>query len=309
MAIPKRKIKAFFGIPNFVQLFPPPKLGAYSYFEGADQFPFDYKNRNHSKINAWWLAECSLLAYAEEREINSVLDKLYKNQKHSFFWLNSDSTNTQGFGVETEGYVIIAFRGTEFPPPRQLIRSPKELIDVVEDIRTDIKDIEPTLISTGMPIFKVPVHPGFAGALQSIWQPLKNIIDSVGSKPIWLTGHSLGGAIATLLAYQLSTDRIAALYTFGSPCVGTSVFTHAFDDKGLQDKTYRYQRGDDAIAKALVLGGMDYKHVGQSFPLVGGTQSGELEELAYKVIGVIFGLNQLDHAPILYSYSCWNEIP
>jgi hypothetical protein len=308
MADPKRKIKSFFGIPNFVQLFPPPKNGTYHYFEDAEQFPFDHQNLHHSKVNAWWLAECSLLAYAEEQEIKLVVDKLYADQEHSFFWLNSDNTNTQGFGVETEEYVIIAFRGTEFPPPNQLIRSPKEFIDIVKDIQLDIQKIKPDTVSTGIPLFDVPVHPGFTKALQSVWQSLQNKLGSINSKPIWLTGHSLGGAIATLLAYQLPAERIAALYTFGSPCVGTSVFAQAFSDKGLQDKTFRYQRGDDAIAKGLLLAGMDYQHVGPPFQLKGGTQNGEIEGLVNKAIGLLFGLNPLDHAPILYSNSCWNEI-
>ena len=45
--------------------------------------------------------------------------------------------------------------------------------------------------------------------------------DSLKDKPLFITGHSLGGALATIAAKKLSHEGgIAACYTFGSPRVG-----------------------------------------------------------------------------------------
>jgi hypothetical protein len=64
------------------------------------------------------------------------------------------------------------------------------------------------------------VHAGFSGALKKIWPRL---VLSLGEREgrLLYTGHSLGGALATLAATLVSPD---ALYTFGSPRVGDARF-------------------------------------------------------------------------------------
>jgi triacylglycerol lipase len=312
MAKPIRKVKTFVGFPDFSHLFPPPKVGTHHYFEGGTSFSFTPNTPQHSHVNAWWMAEFSLLAYSERQQTEQILKSLFSTQKYSFFWLNSEGTalgnNTQGFGLETDNYVIIAFRGTEFPPPSTTFKAPRELLDIIADIRTDIEKLTPQTISEGTPTFDTPVHPGFAKALQSIWPQLQDRLTHFDTKPIWLTGHSLGGAIATLLAY-LVPERVAALYTFGSPCVGTADFVQSFNSKGLQEKTFRYLHGNDAVAKALELFTSHYQHVGTLFTLDAGMRRGLITQMLNVLLGSTVGVNQLDHAPIFYSYECWNAIP
>jgi len=303
-----KQIKTFLGFPNFSQLFPPPETGMYRYFEGADKFPFDFNAIHHSSINAWWMAEYSLLVYCEKPEVEQVLNDLLGQQNYSLFWVNSDDTNTQGFAVITKDYVLITFRGTEFPRPTSILKSPSELRDIGADILTGIKKLPPQIINNGTPTFENPVHPGFATAFQSIWPQLQNIISKSDSKPIWLTGHSLGAAIATLLAEQIA-DRVNGLYTFGSPCVGDSAFTRSFETKyRLGDKTFRYVHGNDAVPVAFTLLNKDYQHVGQLFHLDAGIRRGVFAQLMNLALASTIKLNQFDHAPILYSYECWNKI-
>lgn len=65
------------------------------------------------------------------------------------------------------------------------------------------------------------VHKGFANSLDSIWdQFLAGIFDTnTGQQPIWFTGHSLGGALATLAAWRAHSEGfdVAGCMTFGAP--------------------------------------------------------------------------------------------
>lgn len=309
MATPLRKVGSVLGVPNVSSLFPPPDHSIYRYFEGVDKYPFEPNVSQHSPQNAWWLAECSLLTYCEENEVNRTLAKLFHGQKFTLTWLDAPETNTQGFAFAAPEYVIIAFRGTEFPRPTSVLKSPFEIRDIVDDIQTDIQRLPPTKITLCTPVFDIPVHPGFADALQSVWSQVQGVIAHAGNKPIWLTGHSLGGAIAALLAYQIP-ERVAGLYTFGSPCVGNSEFVKAFNTKKhLPEKTYRYVHGNDAIANGLPLLGMDYHHVGQLKQLDAGLRRGVVAQIVNLAIVHTIKFNQFDHAPIIYSYECWNAIP
>lgn len=309
MATPLRKIDSVLGVPIVTRLFPPPDNSIYRYFDGADNYPFEPNATQHSPQNAWWLSECSLLTYCEEKDVSRTLAELYRDQTFTLTWLEAPETNTQGFAVATPDYVIIAFRGTEFPKPTTILKSPSEIRDIVNDIQTDIQRLLPTKITHGLPFFDIPVHPGFADALQSVWSQVQDVIIHAGNKPIWLCGHSLGGAIATLLAYQLP-ERITGLYTFGSPCAGSSAFVEDFNTKKhLGEKTYRYVHGNDAIANGLLLLGMDYHHVGQLKQLDAGLRRGVIAQIVNLAIVHTIKLNQFDHAPIIYSYECWNAIP
>lgn len=294
-------------IATLSQLFPPPQQGTYEYFEGASSYPFDPNTTDLSAVNAWWMAELSLLVYSERHEVEQILYEHFPASKLAFFWLESNKTNTQGFGIETDDYVVIAFRGTEFPHPSDVIKTPQELLDIIADIQTDIQRLSPLPVTEGAPTFNVPVHPGFAQALQRVWEQIQVRL-TANTKPLWLTGHSLGAAIATLLAYQLP-ERVKALYTFGSPCVGTIAFVNSFNEKGLGAKTYRYLHGKDAVANVLEKSPLLYDHVGQLIKLDAGERRGMLLQAVNTVFGSITNINLLDHPPILYSYECWNAIP
>ena len=50
-------------------------------------------------------------------------------------------------------------------------------------------------------------------------------------KKVYITGHSLGGALAILAAYdlaQLYATRTFVIYTFGCPRIGNHVFSDAY---------------------------------------------------------------------------------
>jgi hypothetical protein len=80
---------------------------------------------------------------------------------------------------------------------------------------------------------------------------MKNLADQ-GCR-IWLTGHSLGAALATLAADRF--QDVQGLYTFGSPRVGDRQF-----QKNFQLRAYRVVNGDDIVARVPPKG--IYRHVG-----------------------------------------------
>ncbi|KAA8490759.1 Lipase [Porphyridium purpureum] len=84
------------------------------------------------------------------------------------------------------------------------------------------------------------VHAGFGEAYVSVHQDvivLVQLLLLAKERPVFVAGHSLGGALATLCAYHLSKvsqesvrDKIV-LVTCGSPRVGNSAFAHHFHER------------------------------------------------------------------------------
>jgi triacylglycerol lipase len=66
------------------------------------------------------------------------------------------------------------------------------------------------------------VHGGFAKAFAGAWDTLGPRLEAL-KVPLFISGHSLGGALATLATARLSRPPIAT-YTFGSPRVGNQTF-------------------------------------------------------------------------------------
>lgn len=87
------------------------------------------------------------------------------------------------------------------------------------------------------------VHQGFFCALEAELNPRLHY-----DKPVYITGHSLGGAIALLEADRLSECdvEIKEVVVFGNPMVGALSFKEQYEKK-LSEKTTRYVNGDDIV--------------------------------------------------------------
>ncbi|KAG2437137.1 hypothetical protein HYH02_011393 [Chlamydomonas schloesseri] len=90
---------------------------------------------------------------------------------------------------------------------------------------------------------------------------------------LWLTGHSLGGALATLSALDLTIQglTIGGVYTFGSPRVGDDRFRIMYEKTGLADVTWRFVHRNDAIPQVPPKGLGNFQHVVPSTMLEGGS--------------------------------------
>merc|ERR1719253_1400648 len=78
------------------------------------------------------------------------------------------------------------------------------------------------------------VHRGFQGALMAVYDEVVEAVSEIQQSQcssLWFTGHSLGGAMATLLAAEyrvMYSELPIALCTFGSPRVGNERFASCY---------------------------------------------------------------------------------
>ncbi|KAF3555335.1 hypothetical protein F2Q69_00015799 [Brassica cretica] len=169
--------------------------------------------------------------------------------------------------------LVIAFRGTEQTKWKDL-QTDLMLVPVglnPERIGGDFKE-------------EVQVHSGFLSAYDSVRIRIISLlkiaigyIDDVAEHEdkwhVYVTGHSLGGALATLLAIELASSQLAkrgaitvTMYNFGSPRVGNKKFADVYNQK-VKD-SWRVVNHRDIIPTVPRL--MGYCHVAHPVYLAAG---------------------------------------
>lgn len=99
----------------------------------------------------------------------------------------------------------------------------------------------------------VRFHQGFMDAYFAIRKPLLEAIKQYPDYSLTITGHSLGGAIATIAALDLQynitqhTGQAIALYTFGAPRVGNPALINSFRQR--VPRSYRFVYGWDIVTR------------------------------------------------------------
>lgn len=103
---------------------------------------------------------------------------------------------------------------------------------------------------------------GFSQALREAMPAIRTLVARMG-KPVFVTGHSLGGALAVLAAQDLARNgaSVKAVYTFGMPRPGDPAFAAAYDLR-LGQITYRLAHGDD-IVPTIAPSFLGFRHVGR----------------------------------------------
>ena len=182
-------------------------------------------SKEHNWKNATIMATASAAAY----QTLTGFQKKFDPEAVLF-----DKDGTQVYCWRDDKVACVAFRGTE---PAQW-----------SDIKADLK-IRKVKCPTGF------VHRGFRDALNEVWEDVSAWLSKVKCEHVFFTGHSLGGALATLGASRWNTET-THLYTFGSPRVGGKKFVQSFKTK----ERYRYRNNNDIVTKVPfeILG---YKHV------------------------------------------------
>ncbi len=184
----------------------PPNMD-YIYLENSEQVAFDPDTADFKISNGWWLSELSLIAYESPGFIKQIL-KLKGFSGFKFF----DVKSCQGFVAYNDETVVVSFRGTE-------VKSHYVVFDAIAEVKIKL-----------VPFYNYgKVHAGFKESLDCVWDKetnIKGLLDELKSKnpdiKVFFTGHSLGGATATLAGVLYS--HTTAIYTYGSPKVGDADF-------------------------------------------------------------------------------------
>jgi hypothetical protein len=109
------------------------------------------------------------------------------------------------------------------------------------------------------------LHKGFENAIAAIWDDLVAALRMCDpAQPLFITGHSLGGALAAIAAERLLREKqiaAAGIHTFGAPRVGSRTFAHDYIAAGLGARTFRFVHGLD-IVPSLPPSAMGFHHAG-----------------------------------------------
>ena len=209
--------------------------------EDITKLSFKFDTTLYESENAYWMANFANLAYIKvgdktgnKKDVapdTDVIKEKLKAMDDKFLEVEGfNCKSSQGIIIQHEDYVVAAFRGTD------------ELVDWMDNIKVS---------STKGPLGNV--HSGFYNAFLDVWgreeeeflnpedekelmwkriQELRDRGDALDDikeehiwlkglkkpkRPLWLTGHSLGGAMATLAAAWLAERKkpFNGAYTFG----------------------------------------------------------------------------------------------
>lgn len=215
---------------------------------------FKHESLGFELVNAWWLAEAATLVYDHEEFVAERFRHAGLSDVLLF-----DQRGTQCFVAANERFAVVAFRGTESGA-----RSLKDIKQIAIDVEDDQHFLLTNFEGGGS------VHRGFAGAVAAVWEGaggLKSHLEGLaGSRALWVTGHSLGAANATIAALlcEQSGMRVSGLYTYGSPRVGNAAFAARFSESFPGGSGRDYQRfiNERDIVTRVPPATFGYTHVG-----------------------------------------------
>lgn len=204
--------------------------------------------------------------------------------------------NTQAYVGTDDNNLVVAFRGSEAPVT----------LDGLKDwflTNADNLLIQPTgPLSTEFLAAGVGArwHQGFVNAITEIWEPLYAEVSArQQEKPrcFWITGHSLGGALAMLASWLFfrKTMMPHQVYTFGAPMVGNQVVAEALD-REFGNKLSRYANGPDPVPllPMMSLAANDFVHAGQPLPAGASDATNLISYMAEAAGGMVQGVLSMD---------------
>lgn len=193
------------------------------YFEYAELLSPPIKRAAFSDRTAWLMAKMSKLAYLPfENDDTELKAALSEAGFELIKWFSKEGTQAFLATRESDKMAILAFRGTQKEDPR----------DIVTDLKANFYKDEKE--------FKI--HDGFYRAFKCVENQIKSACEGLKEYSLYVTGHSLGGALALIATRALNSDNLAACYTFGSPKVGNEEF-----DDDIKPPIYRIVNAYDIV--------------------------------------------------------------
>jgi len=196
---------------------------------------------NHYLKSALFLAHASCAAYESNPETYENFQRFQFDDKPIPFACDpqKDGEVTRGFLAARQDAIVLAFKGSE------------NILDWATNL--DCIQIEDN---------GAQVHRGFMQALEKAWPTIRESLQKIlerKKRKIWVTGHSLGGALAMLatrrLLMDMKIDQIET-HTFGQPRVGDKAMC-----RQITSTFYRFAYTSDPIT-FFPLWAMSYSHAG-----------------------------------------------
>ena len=130
--------------------------------------------------------------------------------------------------VESKGGMrVLVFRGTE-----------------VDDFRDLWADLDAKLVRANGGDAGEKIHNGFQNAFERVRSEIEQDLKKNPDLPLYITGHSLGGALAIVATWFIASNSLGACYTFGGPRVGTVELGKRF-----KTPIYRVVNAADYVAR------------------------------------------------------------
>ena len=198
------------------------------YFEFKQLLSSPIKRAAYSDRTAWLMAKMSKLAYLpfeiDDSELKIALAEADFVVVKCF---NNDGTQAFLARRESDKMAILSFRGTQVEG-----FTLETFFDAFADLYATMH-IGDNNIKT---------HKGFLLAFQKIQTEVVQQVQVLPDYSLYITGHSLGGALALIAMSEIVLDNLGACYTFGSPKVGNE----EFDDK-IKSPIYRVINSYDVV--------------------------------------------------------------
>nr|WP_242045876.1 lipase family protein [Leptolyngbya sp. FACHB-16] len=191
------------------------------------------------------LAKASQLIYQDLSYVKEISRRWGINVEKNFEYIDSHAQDTQAFLFKTDEYIVVAFRGSQ------------EIKDWQTNFSTRLKKFALTTQMEPLDEDITPprgqVHRGFQTAWDSVERRILRQIQHWNEGravplPLLITGHSLGGALATVAAASLVKRKfpVQGLYTFGQPRVGDLIFVTEIS-LALKGRVFRFVNNNDIV--------------------------------------------------------------
>jgi hypothetical protein len=197
-----------------------------------------------------WLSHDDDLQWMEQTSADYVVDVIKRwlregetdhkgvNLPQHYRYFVNHLTDTQAFIFRKGRHIVLVFRGSQ------------QAADWGTNFKFRMKQFAFTQTAQQAVPPQGEVHRGFHDAWQSVEHDVLAQLKQwwTPDSQLWITGHSLGGALAALAATSLEYQgfKVSGLYTFGQPRVGDWAFTREVNDR-MGDRMFRYVNNNDIV--------------------------------------------------------------
>ncbi|MES2744989.1 MAG: lipase family protein [Bdellovibrionota bacterium] len=192
---------------------------------------FDFSlSDSYSEKNAYLALWASMAVEIPDRELMALTLESWGFRDVKL--IGRPLKGAQAYIADTDDYLLVAVRGTT------------SFLETLQDMRL----AQSSLSGIGLP---GKAHRGFVSLYQQVYRELGPILKQrnlESPKPIVLVGHSMGGAVALLLAMKLEAEGFAvqSLYTSAQPRVGDEIFYREVSST-LDGRYFRLENSHDFV--------------------------------------------------------------